>query len=238
MFSVKSFSQSKKEQISTLQLRIDSLFAVLEQTRLQLNDSQNQLKDKISSSTETETRLNSELSEKSKALQAFTEKNAKINSQLTLLNDSLAIVINRANSLSNQNFSLTNERDLLKANVYDQSQLAILSNQVKNFCADWIKDTELELDVRLSDIIYGDMSTYLTFKTNNNTEISFSYWTWKCLNPNIDFFSDSDIGSYYRIKVKNTFVKELEYKGFDIGNVETGNLIREWVLLQITRKSN
>jgi predicted nuclease with TOPRIM domain len=115
--SSSSSAQTKKEQISFLQLRIDSLSAVLEETKLQLNDSRKQLKDKISSSTETETRLNAELSSKSKTLQELTDKNAKLNSQLTILTDSVVKVNYRVKDYGNQLASLMAESDRLKADL-------------------------------------------------------------------------------------------------------------------------
>jgi hypothetical protein len=236
--SCSSYSQSKKEQIQVLQVRADSLADLLEITRYQFDKKEVEFDLKITSLFEKEARLNEELSSKSKALQELAAENKEINSKLGALDDSLMRVNTRADFLINQCSSLKSERDRLQTDLNKQLQITALANPEECLCENWIKDNELELDVRLSEIAVGDMSTYLTFETKNNSQISFSDWTWNCKSPEIGFFSDSDIGSYYRIKVKNTFIKELEYKGFEIGNVETGSLIREWVLLQITRKSH
>ena len=40
-------------------------------------------------------------------------------------------------------------------------------------------------------------------------------------------------GIKYKIKIKYSTLKELEYKGFEIGNVETGELYNDWVLVRI-----
>jgi predicted nuclease with TOPRIM domain len=167
MFSVKSFSQSKKEQISTLQLRIDSLYAVLQETRIQLNDSQNQLKDKISSSSETEARLNSELSAKGKSLQELSDKNAKLNAQLTILNDSLVIVNSRAKDFSSQISSLKAESDRLKADL--EKQTNTVSNSTTSKESLWCNLSDVNGVYAIQNPIIWDFPQVVTVKIDTKS---------------------------------------------------------------------
>lgn len=100
---------------------------------------------------------------------------------------------------------------------------------------------EKELNVRLTNLVYGDMSTYIMFEPVNSPEgsdeISFSYWTWApgpgSVNTDMESFNEDLFGSKYKIKLKYSTLKELEYKGADVGNVETGQLYNDWVLVKI-----
>ena len=102
---------------------------------------------------------------------------------------------------------------------------------------------EKELIVRFTNLVYGDMSTYIMFEPVNSpegsNEMSFDHWTWApdqlSVNSEMESFNESMFGSKYKIKVKYSALKELEYKGFEIGNVETGELYNDWVLVKIER---
>tara|TARA_B110000285_G_scaffold191811_1_gene219820 strand:+ start:41 stop:436 length:396 start_codon:yes stop_codon:yes gene_type:complete len=105
---------------------------------------------------------------------------------------------------------------------------------------DWLLGHEIGLKVKLSYIQYGDMSTYIGFETIDGkegvNEISFAYWTWNAgegsIKKEIEEF-DGDEGSVYKITLRYTAIKELEYRGFEEGNVETGETSNEWVLTKI-----
>jgi len=110
---------------------------------------------------------------------------------------------------------------------------------------------EKEFIVRLTNLVYGDMSTYIMFELRwrppqqrvpvnspeGSNEMSFAYWTWEpdhlSVNTDMEWFNESLFGSKYKIKIKYSTLKELEYKGFEIGNVETGKLYNDWVLVRI-----
>tara|TARA_B110000285_G_scaffold24477_1_gene23578 strand:- start:865 stop:1257 length:393 start_codon:yes stop_codon:yes gene_type:complete len=105
---------------------------------------------------------------------------------------------------------------------------------------DWLLGHEIELGVKLTYVEYGDMSTYIGFKTGDGKEgenkISFAYWTWNAgegsIKKEIEAF-DGDEGSDYKITLQYPAIKELEYRGFEEGNVETGEISNEWVLTKI-----
>jgi hypothetical protein len=101
---------------------------------------------------------------------------------------------------------------------------------------DWLLDYEIEMDVKLKYIQYGDMSVYIGFDLDNGKEISFAYWNWAAeagsIKSNIEDFDETDYGKSYKIKVKYSTINELEYR-FDEGNVETGEMVNEWVLIKI-----
>ena len=100
---------------------------------------------------------------------------------------------------------------------------------------------EKELLVKFTNIINGDMSTYIMFEPVNSpegsNEMSFAYWTWEpdhlSVNTDMEWFNESLFGSKYKIKIKYSTLKELDYIGFEIGNVETGKLYNDWVLVRI-----
>lgn len=100
---------------------------------------------------------------------------------------------------------------------------------------------EKELLVKFTNIQHGDMSTYIMFEPVNSAEgsneMSFANWTWApdkvSANSEMESFNESLFGSKYKIKIKYSTLKELEYKGFEIGNVETGELYNDWVLVRI-----
>jgi hypothetical protein len=100
---------------------------------------------------------------------------------------------------------------------------------------------EKELIVRLTNLVYGDMSTYIMFEPVNSlegsNEMSFADWTWAPdhvgVNTEMESFNESLFGSKYKIKIKYSTLKELEYQGFEKGNVETGKLYNDWVLVRI-----
>lgn len=100
---------------------------------------------------------------------------------------------------------------------------------------------EKELLVKFTNIQYGDMSTYLDFETVTSNasikEINFAYWNWApgpgSVKKEMEDFYEDDYGSLYKIKIKYTLLKDLEYKGFEIGNVETGKFYNDWVLIKI-----
>lgn len=116
--------------------------------------------------------------------------------------------------------------------------LTLLTYSGANAQADWLLGHEIEMDVKLNNIEYGDMSTYISFKINEEKEIGFAYWTWEAepgsIKTNIEDFDEADYGKTYKIKVKYSAIKELEYRGFDEGNVETGEIVNDWVLIKIT----
>ena len=102
---------------------------------------------------------------------------------------------------------------------------------------DWLLGHEIVLDVKLNYVQYGDMSTYIGFETiDGENEISFAYWTWNAgegsIKKEIEEF-DGDDGSVYKITLQYTAIMDLEYRGFEEGNVETGEISNEWVLTRI-----
>jgi hypothetical protein len=162
-----SSAQNRKEQISSLQLRIDSLSALLEETRHQLNDSQNQLKDKVSSALDIENRLKAELNTKSKTLQELTNKNGKLNSQVAILNDSLAKVNNRARDYSKQLASLISESDRLKADL--EKQAKAVSNSTALNEALWCDLSEVNGLYTIQNPVVWDFPQVVTVKIDTKS---------------------------------------------------------------------
>jgi hypothetical protein len=141
-----SIAQSKKEQISILQVRIDSLNAVLADIKEQLDLTAQQLKEKTAYASDIEAQLkeskrvyqvaadnlakseirsaelNGLLIAKGTDLLNMTDKNGQLNSQIDVLNDSLSKSNTRLRELSNQLADVKSERDQLKRDLEKQAE--------------------------------------------------------------------------------------------------------------------
>ena len=115
-------AQSKKNQISSLQIRIDSLTALLEVTRNQLDKTKEQIEVNIASSSEIETRLKEELNLKGKTLLELTDKNEILSYKLSLLSDSLSKVYKWSIDLRNQIEVVKLERDGLRSALQNKEK--------------------------------------------------------------------------------------------------------------------
>ena len=97
------------------------------------------------------------------------------------------------------------------------------------------------VNAKLTEVAYGDMSTYIMFENViSNTDIeeySFAYWSWEPGEGSVviemENFEEGDYGKTYKLTLKYSSLEELEYQGFDIGNVETGRFYNDWVLIKI-----
>ena len=97
------------------------------------------------------------------------------------------------------------------------------------------------VNAKLTEVAYGDMSTYIMFENViSNTDIeeySFAYWSWEpgvgSVIIEMEDFEEGDFGKTFKLTLKYSSLEELEYKGFDIGNVETGRFYNDWVLIKI-----
>ncbi len=97
------------------------------------------------------------------------------------------------------------------------------------------------VNAKLIAIEYGDMSTYIMFENViSNTDIedySFAYWSWEpgvgSVIIEMEDFEEGDFGKTFKLTLKYSSLEELEYQGFDIGNVETGRFYNDWVLIKI-----
>ena len=97
------------------------------------------------------------------------------------------------------------------------------------------------VNAKLTEVAYGDMSTYIMFENvNSNTDVeeySFAYWSWEpgvgSVITEMENFEEGDYGKTYKLTLKYSSLEELEYQGFDIGNVETGRFYNDWVLIKI-----
>jgi len=99
----------------------------------------------------------------------------------------------------------------------------------------------LTKNVILTSIQYGDMSTYIGFKDqNSDEEFTFSWFEWIDEEPSLDNYAEIYYEEYEsktieaRITMIYIPVDEMEYQGFEVGSVETGNKINVWVLTDIT----
>jgi hypothetical protein len=139
-------AQSKKEQISTLQLQIDSVNNVLTVTKDQLEQSQQQFKetdelakrldaqlvllkknlqltrDSLIASSNDNDALNSKLDLNKKELETIAENNERLKSELTLVRDSLVKAGARVIELTNQNSTLKTEKEQLKLDLDKQTE--------------------------------------------------------------------------------------------------------------------
>ena len=97
------------------------------------------------------------------------------------------------------------------------------------------------VNAKLTEVVYGDMSIYIMFENViSNTDIeeySFAYWSWEpgvgSVIIEMEDFEEGDFGKTFKLTLKYSSLEELEYKGFDIGNVETGRFSNDWVLIKI-----
>ena len=97
------------------------------------------------------------------------------------------------------------------------------------------------VNAKLTEVAYGDMSTYIMFENvNSNTDVeeySFAYWSWDpgvgSVITEMENFEEGDYGKTFKLTLKYSSLEELEYQGFDIGNVETGRFYNDWVLIKI-----
>ncbi len=97
------------------------------------------------------------------------------------------------------------------------------------------------VNAKLMEVAYGDMSTYIMFENViSNTDIeeySFAYWSWDpgvgSVITEMENFEEGDYGKTFKLTLKYSSLEELEYQGFDIGNVETGRFYNDWVLIKI-----
>ena len=97
------------------------------------------------------------------------------------------------------------------------------------------------VNAKLTEVVYGDMSIYIMFENViSNTDIeefSFAYWSWEpgvgSVTTDMDNFVEMDYGKTFKLTLKYSSLEELEYQGFDIGNVETGRFYNDWVLIKI-----
>ena len=97
------------------------------------------------------------------------------------------------------------------------------------------------VNAKLTEVVYGDMSIYIMFENViSNTDIeeySFAYWSWEpgvgSVIIEMEDFEEGDFGKTFKLTLKYSSLEDLEYKGFDIGNVETGRFSNDWVLIKI-----
>ncbi|MCF8330049.1 MAG: hypothetical protein K9I37_06900 [Crocinitomicaceae bacterium] len=97
------------------------------------------------------------------------------------------------------------------------------------------------VNAKLTEVAYGDMSTYIMFENvisnSDIEEYSFAYWSWEpgegSVVTEMENFEEGDYGKNYKLTLKYSSLEELEYQGFDIGNVETGRFYNDWVLIKI-----
>lgn len=120
--------------------------------------------------------------------------------------------------------------------------LVMLSVNQYTVAQDWLLGYELEFDVTLVYIQYGDMSTYVGFEIvsekQKGQEMSFAYWTWETgddsIVGDINEFNEVE-GSEFKITLRYTPVETLTYTSFEVGNEKTGEITNQWVLTKITR---
>lgn len=97
------------------------------------------------------------------------------------------------------------------------------------------------INAKLTEVAYGDMSTYIMFENvisnSEMKEIGFAYWSWEpgigSIKTDMESFEESDYGKTFKLTLKYSSLEELEYQGFDIGNVQTGKFYNDWVLIKI-----
>ena len=100
---------------------------------------------------------------------------------------------------------------------------------------------EKELIVTLMALTYGDVNTVLTFEPvgskPGSEEIYVSQLAWApgagSVHMDMDSFNESLYGKKFKIRMKYSELKEMEYQGEDLGLVPTGNVYNDWVLVKI-----
>ena len=100
---------------------------------------------------------------------------------------------------------------------------------------------EKELVVTLTALTYGDVNTVLTFEPvgskPGSEEIFVSQLAWTpgagSVHTDMDSFNESLYGKKFKIRMKYSELKEMDYQGEDMGLVATGNVYNDWVLVKI-----
>jgi len=90
-------------------------------------------------------------------------------------------------------------------------------------------------------LTYGDVNTVLTFEPVSSKpgseEIYVSQLAWApgagSVHMDMDSFNESLYGKKFKIRMKYSELKEMEYQGEDLGLVPTGNVYNDWVLVKI-----
>jgi len=213
-----SFAQSKKEQIEILNLRKDSLNNVLENER------------KINTVTVQEQKSAIDMAQNQISLLRAEEKKGndnfdQIKQENVQLKSNLGAQLNEINDLKLQ---LKNKSDVI-ASIEGMKGVDSKIGQEK------------ELIVKFTNIEFGDMSIYIAFEPVSSAasaeSLSFAYWTWEpgpgSIEKEMEDFDESEYGTLYKIKIKYSVVKDLEYQGIETGNVETGRFYADWVLTKI-----
>jgi hypothetical protein len=148
-------AQSKKEQISTLQLQIDSVNNMLTVTKDQLEQSQQQFKetdelskrldaqlvllkknlqltrDSLIASSNDNDALNSKLDLNKKELETLAEKNERLKSELSLVRDSLVRVAASFSRIQDSLSILNTSHILFFSDGYGKYQLTIKGSDIK-----------------------------------------------------------------------------------------------------------
>jgi hypothetical protein len=221
-----SFAQSKKEQIEILNLRKDSLNNVLENERKINIVTVQECKSAIDMAQNQISLLRAEVKKGNDNFDQIKQENVQLKSNL-------GAQLNEINDLKLQ---LKNKSDVI-ASIEGMKGVDSKIGEEK------------ELIVKFTNIIFGDMSPYIDFEPVNSdaglqdlgfdTENlkGFAYWTWEpgpgSIEKEMEDFDETEYGTLYKIKIKYSVVKDLEYQGFEIGNVETGLFHCTWVLTKI-----
>jgi hypothetical protein len=223
--------------ISSLEGQNNSLSSSLLTERETFNQNTLKLNSRISNLEGQNNSLSSSLNISKDSLSVKENEYRNLVYELNIKNDELSLLRIKIDSLiislSKTNVDYTHSA-IINANTTETIDTTPVLNLPKI-------DDEKELIVKLASVVHGDMSTYLEFEVVNAKdsikEIIFAYWNWKPesggVNTDMESYDESNIGNLYKIKIKYTKLESLEYKGYEIGNVKTGEFYNDWVLIKI-----
>jgi hypothetical protein len=108
----------------------------------------------------------------------------------------------------------------------------------RKYCSNF--NTQILIQVLLKNVEEGDAGYYLEFVDPISEEIfQFSFAEWQFEDQLIEDFCNKywvnglATEKEFIIELKWSKIMEYEYRGFDIGNVETGKFIDAWTLVSI-----
>lgn len=108
----------------------------------------------------------------------------------------------------------------------------------RKYCSNF--NTQILIQVLLKNVEEGDAGYYLEFIDPISAEIfQFSFAEWQFKDQLIEDFCNKywvngvATEKEFIIELKWSKIMEYEYRGFDIGNVETGKVIDAWALVSV-----
>ena len=110
-------------------------------------------------------------------------------------------------------------------------------NEKRKFCS--VYKVPILMEVLLSKIEQGDAGYYVELINPITKEIfNFSFAEWQFKDQEIEEFCDKHGSNFsnakeFMLEFQWSKIKEVKYRGFEVGNIETGKIIEAWTLISI-----